>query len=211
MKIVAINGSPRKKGNTAFALDLLCREFRNAGFDAEIIHVGNKQIHGCIACNKCIENKNEQCIIHTDEVNEWLRILKDADAILLGSPVYFAGIAGSMKCFLDRAFYVASANGGWFDGKVGASVVSLRRGGASAAFDGLNHYLLMSNMIVPASSYWNMVHGFQPGKAVSDGEGLQILENLAQNIIWILRMQDATQDTIPRPTRPQRILTNFIR
>lgn len=211
MKVIAVNGSPRRKGNTAFALEVLCKEIQKAGIETEILHVGNKLIHGCIACNKCQENQNERCIINNDEVNEWLQVLKYADAVILGSPVYYAGIAGTMKCFLDRVFYVAEVNGGWFHGKIGASVVALRRGGATATFDSLNHFMLMSQMVVPSSSYWNMVHGLLPGEGAQDAEGIQIMENLGKNIVWLLQMKNATKDSVPTPDYDQRVMTNFIR
>ncbi|MEG1615721.1 MAG: flavodoxin family protein [Bacteroidales bacterium] len=211
MRVVVINGSPRKKGNTSIALEAVCKVLRQGGVETEFIHVGNKNIHGCIACNKCVENKNERCIINNDEVNEWLQILKDADGILLGSPVYYAGIAGTMKCFLDRAFYVAYANGGWFTNKVGAGVVALRRGGATATYSGLNFYLGMSQMLIPTSTYWNMAHGAAPGEAICDGEGMQVMENLGKTFLWLLQMKEATKEGVPLPVYNETIRTNFIR
>lgn len=211
MKVVAINGSPRKHGNTWQALEAVCKVLRQEGIETEIIHVGNKSIHGCIACNKCVENKNGRCIINNDEVNEWVQVLRDADGILLGSPVYYAGIAGTMKCFLDRVFYVALANGGWFTNKIGASVVALRRGGATATFDSLNHFLNMSQMIIPTSSYWNMVHGAAIGESLQDKEGMQVMENLGKNMIWLLKMKEYTKGKVPVPEYDKTIRTNFIR
>ena len=142
MKVVAINGSPRLEGNTFHALDIIKKELSKDGIELEIINIGSKNIRGCTACAMCVQNKNERCIIDSDIVNGTIQKMKDADAIILASPVYFAGIAGTMKCFLDRAFYVSSANGGLYRGKVAAAVTAVRRSGGSHTLDGLNHYIL---------------------------------------------------------------------
>ncbi|MDR0799207.1 MAG: flavodoxin family protein, partial [Dysgonamonadaceae bacterium] len=134
MKVIAINGSPHKDGNTAHALKQVGAELQKEGIEFEIIEVGGKSIRGCIACGKCAEKRNEKCNFTDDIVNETLVKMKEADGILLGSPVYYSGIAGTMKCFLDRTFYVAGANGGMFRHKIGASVVAVRRTGGSMTF-----------------------------------------------------------------------------
>lgn len=210
MKVVAINGSPRAEGNTAFALKEMAREFAAAGVEMETVHIGARAVRGCQACGACGRNKNERCIISDDPVNEAIQKMKAADAIVLGSPVHYAGIGGAMKCFCDRAFYVASANGGLFTGKAGASVVAVRRTGGSAAWQGLNFYLAISQMTIAGSSYWSIVHGALPGEAAEDAEGLQTVRNAAKNIVWLLAQKAAAPNVVP----PEYILdsrTNFIR
>ncbi len=211
MKVIAINGSPRKEGNTAYALQTMGEIFTQQGIDFDILHVGNKAVRGCLACGQCAKNKDEQCIIQSDPVNEWIQAMKDADGIILGSPVYYSGVNGTMKCFLDRAFYVAGSNGNLFRHKVGASVVAVRRSGGSATFDCLNHYLLYSEMIVASSNYWNIIHGRTAGEAAQDEEGKQILEVLANNMAWIIKMREATKDSIAAPAKETKVWTHFIR
>ena len=132
MKVVAINGSPNKEGNTYHALRMVGSKLEEKGIDFEIIHIGNKAIRGCLACGKCRENRNEKCVTTTDSLNEWIQTMKMADGIIIGAPVHYAGIPGTMKSFLDRAFYVAGVNGGLFRHKVAAAVVAVRRTGGSA-------------------------------------------------------------------------------
>lgn len=210
MKVIAINGSPRKEGNTALALDTMAETLKAEGIEMEVVHVGNQAIRGCLGCGTCARRKDEQCVIKDDALNTIIQQMKTADAIVLGSPVYYAGIAGTMKCFCDRAFYVASANGGWFDGKVGTAVVSARRGGTSSTFAGLNYYLTISKMLVAGSSYWNNVHGGLAGEAEADEEGLQTVRNAARNIAWMLKLKEAGKD-IPMPEYDKGARTNFIR
>ena len=138
MKVIAINGSPRRKGNTWFALQTAGDALISEKIDFEIIHIGHQSIHGCMGCQKCRERKNDQCSIQNDVLNDYLPAIKSADGLILGSPVYYSGIAGTMKCFLDRLFYVSSSNGNWMRHKVGASVVACRRSGGSAAWNSLN-------------------------------------------------------------------------
>ncbi|MDR3260264.1 MAG: flavodoxin family protein [Tannerella sp.] len=209
MKVVAIKGSPRKNGNTAFALEVVGNVFREEGIDFEIIDIGGKRIHGCIACNACFENQNGKCAITTDALNDALLKMKEADGIILASPVYYSGIAGTMKCFLDRSFYVAAANGGWFRHKVGASVVAVRRTGGSMTFNSLNHYLSISEMLLPSSNYWNVIHGLEPGDAARDEEGVQIMKVLGENMVWMLKMRELTKALEPAPA--EKVFTNFIR
>ncbi len=140
-----------------------------------------------------------------------LQQIKEADGIILGSPVYYAGIAGTMKCFLDRAFYVAGANGGLFRQKVAAAVVAVRRTGGSVTFDSLNHYLTYSEMILATSNYWNITHGRAPGEVLQDGEGVQIMDVLGQNMAWLLKMREATKASLPGPAKVDKIYTHFIR
>lgn len=211
MKVVAINGSPNKTGNTYHALQKMGAIFEKQNIEFEIIHIGNKAIRGCIACGKCGKNKDEKCAIATDPLNEWIQTMKSADGIILGSPVHYSGIPGTMKSFLDRAFYVAGSNGGLFRHKVGASVVAVRRTGGSATFDSLNHYITYAEMIMASANYWNVIHGRLPGEVEQDDEGIQIMEVLANNMAWLLKMKEQTKETLPVPTPVQKVMTNFIR
>jgi multimeric flavodoxin WrbA len=211
MKVAAINGSPKKEGNTFHALQMIGSKLNEKSIDFEIIHVGNKAIHGCIACGKCTQNKDEKCSITTDSLNEWIQIMKHADGIIIASPVYYAGIPGTMKCFLDRAFYVSGSNGGLFRHKIGAAVVALRRTGGSSTFDSLNHYLNYSEMVIATSNYWNIIHGRTPGEVIKDEEGAQIMNVLATNMAWLLSMRQQTKETIPAPEPVKKVMTSFIR
>ena len=211
IKVLAINGSPRKEGNTYHALREVGRQLQDKDIDFEILYIGNHAIRGCIACGTCARNRNEKCRITTDPLNEWIQQMKAADGIILASPVYYAGIAGTMKCFLDRAFFVAGCNGGWFRQKVGASVVAVRRSGGISTFDSLNHYLTYSEMIIATSNYWNVAHGLTPGEALQDMEGMQIMQLLGLNMAWLLKMREHTKDSHPGPESPDKIWTNFIR
>ena len=211
MKVIAINGSPKKEGNTFHALKMVGDELIANGIDFSILHIGHKMIHGCIACNKCAENRDEKCSIKTDDLNKWIQQIKEADGIILGSPVYYSGIAGTMKCFLDRIFYVAGSNGGLFRQKVAAAIVVVRRTGGSVTFDSLNHYLTYSEMIIATSSYWNVIHGRSSGEVTQDGEGVQIMRVLGKNMAWLMKMKEATAGTIQPPIPEKKVITNFIR
>jgi multimeric flavodoxin WrbA len=211
MRVIAINGSLRKDGNTRQALAMAGEELIAGGIDFEILHVGHKLLHGCRACGKCAVNKDEECSIKTDDLNKWIQQLKAADGIILGSPVYYSGIAGTMKCFLDRVFYVAGVNGGLFRHKVGASVVALRRSGGSATFDSLNHYLTNSEMIVATANYWNIIHGREMGEVNRDLEGRQIMRVLGKNIAWLLKMKEASTGLVEEPAAEKKEAMHFIR
>lgn len=211
MKVVAINGSPRKEGNTYHALKIMGEKFKENNIDFEILHVGNKAVHGCLACGKCRQTKDEKCAITNDPVNEWIQVMKSADGLILGSPVYFSGIAGTMKSFLDRSFYVSLCNGNLFRHKVGASVVVLRRSGGSSTFDSLNHYITYGEMTLATSNYWNIAHGTMAGEVEQDGEGRQIMEVLASNMSWLIKMREQSKDSLPAPAAVGKIATNFIR
>ncbi len=211
MKVIAINGSPKENGNTFHALTGVGKQLLENSIEFEIIHVGNKAVRGCLACGTCSKNKDEKCSISNDPVNDWIQQIKTADGLILASPVYYAGIAGTMKCFLDRAFYVAGSNGGLFRQKVAVAVVAVRRTGGSTTFDSLNHYLTYSEMILATSNYWNIAHGTTPGEALQDKEGLQIMDVLGRNMAWLLKMREVTKATLPNPATVTKIYTNFIR
>lgn len=210
MKVVAFNGSPRKKGNTYYALKLVTEELEKEGIQTEIINVGKKSIRGCMACNKCIKNKDEKCVID-DEVNEWIQLMKEADGILLGSPVHVSAIGGTMKCFLDRALYVTGANGSMLRHKIGASVVAVRRSGGLPTFNQLNNYITYAEMLMPTSCYWNVIHGTMPKDAAKDEEGNQIMRVLGKNMAWLMKLVENGKGKVEEPEIEQKVWTNFIR
>lgn len=211
MKVIAFNGSPKKGGNTFKALQSMQPIFEQNGVDFEILHIGNSTIQGCMACGTCRTNKNEGCVFDKDPVNEMIQKAKEADGIIIASPVYYASINGTFKSFLDRMFYVSGSNGHLFRHKVGAAVVVTRRAGGSNAFLDLNNYLLYSEMIIPASNYWNVLHGSKPGEVLEDHEGLQTLAVLARNFCWTLKLIAHGKEQFPAPERVKKIGTNFIR
>lgn len=211
MKVIGFNGSARKKGNTACSLNTVFAELEKAGIDTEMIHVGKEKIQGCTACNGCVKNQDEACTLKDDPVNEWIQKMKAADGILLGSPVYFSGVAGTMKSFLDRAFFVSTVNGGLFRHKVGAAVAAVRRSGGIPTVDTLNHYISYSEMIMPSSNYWNVAHGLNPGEMEQDGEGKQIMSVLGQNMAWIMKVIAHGKEQFPAPGPVSKTMTNFIR
>jgi len=211
MKVVGFNGSPNKKGNTACSLNMVFEELENAGIETEMIPVGKKKIQGCIACHGCVKKQNEACAFDDDPVNEWIQKIKAADGILLGSPVHFSGVAGTMKSFLDRAFFVSSVNGGLFRHKVGAAVAAVRRSGGVPTVDTLNHYINYAEMIMPSSNYWNVAHGLAPGEMKQDGEGKQIMAVLGKNMAWIMKIIEHGKAQFPAPEPVAKTMTNFIR
>jgi len=211
MKVLGFNGSPNKKGNTACSLNIIFEELENAGIETEMIQVGKKKIQGCTACHDCVKKQNEACSLDGDPVNEWIQKIKAADGILLGSPVHFSGVAGTMKSFLDRAFLVASVNGGLFRNKVGAAVAAVRRSGGISTVDALNHYLNYSEMVMPSSNYWHVAHGLTPGEMKQDGEGKQIMAVLGKNMAWIMKIIEHGKQQFPPPEPVAKVMTNFIR
>lgn len=211
MKVVAFNGSPHKEGNTYHAIKIVADELEKEGIETEIIHVGNSVIRGCIACGYCSKNKNEKCVTDDDGVNEWIQKMKEADGIILGSPVHYSSIGATMTAFLDRAFYVAGSNNGLFRHKVGAAVVAVRRSGGVATFGQLNNYINYSEMLMPTSNYWNVIHGTRPGEAVQDEEGVQIMRLLGQNMAWLMKLVENGKGVVKEPEREKKVFTNFIR
>ncbi len=207
MKVLLVNGSPNEKGCTYTALSEITKEFAKENIDFEIIHIGNKPIRGCSACYACKTNDLGKCVFDDDCVNEIIPKMEEADGIIIGSPVYFAGISGQLKSFLDRSFFAGKC----FDNKPGASVVSCRRGGASASFDQLNHYFTIRNMPLVSSQYWNQVHGAVPEDVLKDAEGLQTMRTIGKNMAWLLKcIENADKNGIPRPVREAPLRTNFI-
>lgn len=211
MKVIAINGSPHKDGNTAHSLQVVGKKLESNGIEFEVIHIGHKAIHGCIACGQCRVKQDGTCGIKNDVLNEHIPALRAADGIILASPVYYSGIAGTMKSFLDRLFYVSGSNGNFFRHKVGAALVAVRRTGGSHTLDGLNHYLTYSEMQIATANYWNVIHGRAPGEAAFDQEGTHTLEVLADNMAWQLKMREATRNMPGEPDRASKVMTNFVR
>ncbi len=211
MKVIAINKKKKKEGNTYHAVNMVSDELKENGIEFEILHIGNKMIQGCLACGKCKINMDEKCVIKTDELNQWIQQIKVCDGIIIASPVYYSGIAGTMKSFLDRLFYVAGSNGGLLRHKITAAVVAVRRTGGSATFDSLNHYLTYSEMIIATSNYWNVIHGTSPAEVHNDAEGKQIMSVLGKNMAWLLKMKEASAGKIEPPFKEKKEYTNFIR
>lgn len=187
MKVVAFNGSPRKDGNTAILLRKVLGPIARAGIDTELVQVGGLALHGCTACYHCMESKDRQCVIKNDIVNECIRKMIEADAIVLGSPSYFSGMTSELKALIDRAGLVAVANDRMFSRKIGAAVATHRRGGAVNVVDSINHMFLMSRMIVPGSTYWNFGVGMEAGDVENDEESVQNMHDLGETIAWLLK------------------------
>ncbi|MEI6889468.1 MAG: flavodoxin family protein [Bacteroidales bacterium] len=211
MKVIAINGSPKKEGNTFHALTIVGDELLAAGIEFEILHIGHKLLHGCTACGKCAENKDEKCSFGADGLNHWIQTIKAADGLIIASPVHYSGIGGTMKCFLDRLFYVSGSNGNLLRHKVGAAVVAVRRTGGSATLDHLYHYLTYAEMLVATSNYWNVIHGRAPGEVSQDAEGMQTMRVLGKNMAWLMKMKESTSGIIQPPLQEKKVITNFIR
>lgn len=206
MKVLMINGSPHKNGCTYTALSEVAGKLEEHGIASDILYLGTAPVAGCIACGKCGETGH--CVFD-DKVNEVIAKLDDYGAIVVGSSVYYAGPSGQICAFLDRLFYAGSDK---MAGKFGASVVSCRRGGASAAFDRLNKYFTISNMPVVSSQYWNQVHGNTPEEVRKDTEGLQTMRTLGENLAWLMKCAEAGRDAgVPLPQYEPGIATNFIR
>lgn len=210
MKVVAFNGSPRKEGNTYEAIKIVAEQLKAENIEVEIMQVGNKKIQGCTACNSCYKTRNERCIID-DEVNEWIQKIKEADGIVLGSPVHFSDIGATMKAFLDRATYVASANNNLFRHKVGTGVISVRRAGGVPAFNQLNNYISYSEMLMPTSNYWNVIYGLKPGEALKDEEGIQIMRVLGKNMAWLMKLIELGEGKLEKPQAEKKAFMNFVR
>ena len=206
MKVLLINGSPHEHGCTYTALKETADTLEGLGIGTEILYLGTKALSGCIACGKCRE---AGVCVFNDIVRETSERIGDFDALVVGSPVYYAGPTSQLTAFMDRLFYSSSAK---LAIKLGASVVSCRRGGATAAFDRLNKYFAMANMPIVPSQYWNQVHGFTPEDVRRDEEGMQTMRTLGMNMAWLLRCIEAGKKSgIETPTYEKKVMTNFIR
>jgi multimeric flavodoxin WrbA len=186
MKVAAFNGSPKRDGNTARLLGYALAELEAAGVETELVQVGGMPLRGCLACGKCFEQQDRRCVNDKDAMNGFIETMIGADGILLGSPTYFADVTSETKALIDRAGYVTRANGGLLRRKVGAGVVVNRRAGAIHAFDTLNHFFLIAEMVVVGSSYWNIGIGLAPGDVDADAEGVETMRTLGRNMAWAL-------------------------
>lgn len=186
MKVIAFNGSPRRDGNTGILLRTALNELEKAGIETELVQLGGTTIRGCTACLACWQHKNQRCILNDDIINECIEKMVLADGILLGSPTYFSNVTTEIKALIDRAGMVVRANDDLLARKAGAAVVSARRAGAIHTFNSVNHFFLISQMIVPGSSYWNLGIGLQPGDVEKDDEGLLTMRDLGRNMAWLL-------------------------
>ncbi len=187
MKVIAINGSARKDGNTANLINRVLNELTQEGIEYELVHLSGKKIKGCIACMKCFENQDKLCARKNDDVNDIIEKMSAADGIILGSPTYFANVSTETKAIIDRAGMVSIANGHMLKRKVGAAVVAVRRAGAVQVFDAINHFYLINQVIVPGSRYWNMGYGMEKNEVDKDEEGIQIMKDLGSNMAWLLK------------------------
>ncbi len=186
MKVIAFNGSAREKGNTRMLLDVVMKQLNGEGIETELIWLGNESLAGCRACYLCMKNKDGLCS-QDDKLNDYLKKMIEADGILLGSPTYFANVSANMKALIERCGMVARVNGDLLKRKVGAGVVAVRRAGSFHVFSSLNAFFLIGQMIVVGSSYWNLGIGKDPGQVADDAEGIKTMEDLGQNMAWLLK------------------------
>ena len=205
MKVLMINGSPNREGCTYTALSEVAKTLEKNGIESEIVHVGNKDIRGCIGCRKCKETG--KCVFN-DLVNEVAPKFAECDGIVIGSPVYFASANGTLISFIDRLFYSTTIDKTM---KVGAAVVSARRGGCSATFDELNKYFTISGMPIASSQYWNSVHGYTPEQVHQDQEGMQVMRTLGNNMAFLIKSIALGKEKFGLPQKEEHICTNFIR
>jgi multimeric flavodoxin WrbA len=187
MKVVAFNGSARKDGNTAILVREVFAALEAEGIETELVQLAGEQVRGCTACMLCMKEQDRRCAVGDDIVNDCIGKMDGADGIILASPTYFADVSAEMKALMDRAGFVAMANGGMFRRKVGAAVVAVRRGGAIHAFDTMNHFFFISEMVVPGSSYWNVGIGLDRGDVKGDEEGLRTMRVLGENMAWVMK------------------------
>ena len=187
MKIMAFNGSARKDGNTAILINYVLKELQQEGIETELFQLAGQKIQGCMACYKCFENKDRQCVFKDDILNTCVEKMDEADGIILGSPTYFTDVSTEMKALIDRTGYVIRNNGDLLRRKVGAAVVTAARGGSIHSFDTMNHFFFISQMIVPGSNYWNMGFGLDKGDVEKDEDALEVTRLLGQNMAWLLK------------------------
>ena len=208
MKIVAINGSPRKNGNTALLLDAVRQEVEAAGVEFQVFQPG-PNVHPCMACYNCLDTGSLRCVMKDDGVNDIIAACCEADGILLASPVYHAGIAGSMKCVLDRMMLAAGCGVNQFHHKVGGALCTLRRSGGSETYHQLLATMDCMEMVLVTADYWGVAHGAEPGEVMGDTEGLDVAAQLGRNMAWMVKVLAASK--VPVPERGHRAMTNFIR
>ena len=194
MKVVAINGSARKNGNTVTLIKAVFAALKDKGIETEMISLAGLKVRPCRACFRCAEKQNRRCAVKDDDANDVIAKLEEADGIILGSPVYFADVSAQLKCLIERAGMTAKANGAMFARKPAAAVVAVRRAGAVHTFDSINHFFLIGQMIVVGSSYWNVGYGREPGAVKQDEEGMGIMKNLGKNMAWLLKRIEAKKE-----------------
>jgi multimeric flavodoxin WrbA len=187
MKVIAFNGSPRPEGNTTRLIRQAFQGIERAGIKTQLVSLAGERLRGCTACYKCLATKNARCAIADDPVNDYIAAMREADGIILASPTYFADVTSELKALIDRAGMTSRANGDLFKRKAGAAIVAVRRGGAIHAFDTINHFFLIGQMIVPGSLYWNMGIGKNPGDVDTDDEGMRTMTALGENMAWLLQ------------------------
>ena len=187
MKVTAFSGSARKDGNTAILVNYALRELESEGIETELVQLAGAEIKGCIACFQCFTNKDRLCAVKGDAANDCIARMDNSDGIIIASPTYFADITSETKALIDRSGMVARANGNMFRRKAGAAVVAVRRGGAIHAFDSINHFFLIGEMIVPGSSYWNIGIGREIGEVEKDTEGVATMQALGRNMAWLMK------------------------
>lgn len=200
MKVVAFNGSPRADGNTSILIKKVLQTLEAEGIQTEFIQLGGQPVHGCTSCQTCWKLKNKQCKIVNDNVNQYIQKMAEADGIILGSPTYFSMMTPELKALIDRAGYVGMSNGHLFKRKVGAAVVAVRRAGAIPTFDAINHFFLISEMIIPGSCYWNVGIGRAKGEVNDDEEGIEIMETLGKNMAWLLKQLKPAETPESQPS-----------
>lgn len=206
MKVLLVNGSPHGNGSTHLALSEVGSALEKNGIESEIFHIGSKPVQGCTGCYKCKEENASGCVFKDKLYNDFVSKIQDCDGIVIGAPVYYAGPPGSLCAILDRVFFSA---GKFLKGKCAAAIVNCRRGGASAAFDRLNKYFTINQMVVATSQYWNSTHGMNPEETIQDLEGLQTMRVLGSNMAFLMKSISAAKLAPPVPE--ERIATNFIR
>jgi len=187
MKVVAFNGSPRAGGNTESMIKAVFAELEKEGIETELVELRGKNLKGCTACYGCFANKDKRCAIATDDMNECIEKMVEADAIILASPTYFANVSTEIKALIDRAGMTSIANGHMLQRKVGASVVAVRRAGAVHVFNSMNQFFFINQMVVPGSVYWNLGIGRNPGEVEDDEEGMRTMKVLGQNMAWLMK------------------------
>jgi multimeric flavodoxin WrbA len=208
MKVVAVNGSPHKNGNTAEALAIMADILREDAIETELIHPGIEKIKGCIGCFYCQTSENNVCVFRDDLVDEASKKMREADGLILGAPAYYSGIPGGMKSFLDRVFFSSSR---YFKYKAGTVVAIARRAGGVDVIHQLMNFFNLSETITPPSQYWVVAYGMNKGEILRDIEGVQTIRKNARALAWLLKIIDSTKESIPSPGGEKRVFTNFIR
>lgn len=211
MKVLAINGSSSNDGNVKFGINIMKETLEKLGIEVEVFDIGKKAFHQCIDCKRCFKEKDGKCVFTDDPVNELFAKFKEVDGLILGSPIHFAGMAGGFKAILDRLFYINIANGNVLRHKVGVSFGAVRRAGGIEACDQMNKYLQYAEMVIPTSDYWNVIFGAKKGESSEDTEGITILQNLAQNMAWSLKLIEHGKNEVEEPKEIKKVQFNMIR